>query len=198
MSYGVNAPQGLVPCQTVTGAPWTASIRTYQIASGYATSIFIGDPVLPLTTGYISATTTNAASQKYLGVFLGCQYTLSPAQTPTPVSQGYWPASTSVVSGTTVNAYVLIDPMVMYDVQSDVSGVTFAQNFSNALVQLGTGSTATGISGAYISGLTTTNTYNLTVQDLTPAAGNAWGIAYNNVLCTVNTPWIQPNQTGLA
>jgi len=40
-----NRPTGLKPISYLNGAPYTGQARLYSVASGNATSMYIGDPV---------------------------------------------------------------------------------------------------------------------------------------------------------
>ena len=86
--------------------------NTYQIASGYASQISCGDPVVLLSTGYIALPTTT--TDPLLGVFAGCEYIDA---TGKPTESKHWPAALAVMAGTTITAYVYDDPFNLYDVQ---------------------------------------------------------------------------------
>ena len=72
MSYGTNAPQGLQPWSMLGGSAWNQKTNTYFIPSGYATSLFMGDPVVTVTTGTIQIASTG--SNPLVGVFWGFFY----------------------------------------------------------------------------------------------------------------------------
>ena len=73
----VDAPNGAKPVRHLTGGQIRA--REWKIASGSSTSIFTGDFVKLLSTGYIDVA---AAGNRLLGVFAGVKYTASDG-TPT-------------------------------------------------------------------------------------------------------------------
>lgn len=196
MAYGngTNAPYGLKPVMTLTGAPWTESIRTYRIASAYPTSIFQGDPVIPLNDGTIGI---GVAGSVTLGIFNGCQYYAANGQF---IDSPYWPASTSVLAGSTVKAYVICDPHVIYSVQTNnATGLTLTQINNNANFAIATGSTATGQSATVLdlSSANTTSTLNLKILDLDPAQGNDFSVAYNSVLVTINNSFFNAGVAGI-
>lgn len=197
MAYGngTNAPYGLKPVMTLTGAPWTESIRTYRIASAYATSIFTGDPVSPLNNGTIGIGVAGATS---LGIFNGCQYTAANGQL---VNSPYWPASTTVATGTTVKAYIICDPHVIYDIQTNnTTGLVLTNINNNCNFAIGTGNTATGISASVLDLSTppgTTSTLNLKILDLVAVPGNDFGVAYNSALVTINNSFFNAGVTGV-
>ena len=48
------APRGFAPRRTNSGEAWASTLNTYKIASGSATTLFVGDVVKFLTTGYVA------------------------------------------------------------------------------------------------------------------------------------------------
>lgn len=188
MTYNNNAPLGLVPVRKLDGSAWTGAVNSYPIASGYATSIFTGDPVTVLSDGTIGIAVAGAA---ILGVFQGVKYV---ATTGAVNNSAYWPASTSALTGTTPQALIVDDPNILYTIQetngSSAAGTPFAlaDINLNANFAVGTGTTATGLSTTSINNTTenTTATLNLKIIALDPTPGNAvgnfanWLVAINN------------------
>jgi hypothetical protein len=151
------------------GAP-TFAQTTRRIASSNTTPVFFGDPVMPVVgtaNGYI--TQAAAGSTTLAGVFVGCRY-LSVAQKRT-VWSNYWPGSDA---NGDVDAYVIDDPNARFLVQSSWASplATSLSTYGTTPVgqycqfTIGTGSTANGISGAYVSSLGTTVTFPFIVVDL--------------------------------
>ena len=186
MAYGVNAPFGL-KINRLNYGPYTGQMNEYPIASGYNTAMFTQDPVISLADGTIGRGT---AGNPIRGIFVGCKYTdtlgvfrFSP----------FWPASTTVATGTTPVALVADDPNLILDVQetdgSNGAGTPLALADRNLNINfvIGTGSTVTGLSGASINNTTeaTTATLNLKILGLTPVSGNAVG-NFANWLCSIN------------
>ena len=156
-----NAPFGFVPYAPGGGAGVTNFVlRPVQINYSYATNIYKGDPVKMTSTGYINAWTASTGVSQLAGIFWGCEY-LSNTLGYT-VQRPYWGGSSDTSSTTKVTAYLipcdLANPM-WFLVQSDATGLTQAFVGLNIDVNMGTGSTTTGLSGAYID-TTTTNTTN--------------------------------------
>ena len=124
MAYGSNAPFGLRPIQHLDGSPWNGGLQNLSISSGYATTIGYGDPVTTLSDGTIGR---GVSAGPLLGVFMGCQYYDSNRNL---INSKYWPASTTVATGTIPTAFVVTDPTVVYTVQetngSGVSGTPLA------------------------------------------------------------------------
>ena len=156
------------------GAP-TFAQSTRRIASGNSTAIYQGDPVMPVVStanGYI--TQAAAGSTTLAGIFVGCKY-LSVAQKRT-VWSSYWPGSDA---NGDVTAYVIDDPNARFSVQTigstvspsfQISGsnttFTYSPIGQYAQFTIGTGSTASGQSGSYLSSLATTATFPFIVLDM--------------------------------
>jgi hypothetical protein len=192
--YGTNSPFGLKPSRG-----WDGTTNPYLIASGYATSLYKGDPIVPLADGTIGI---GAVAGPLLGVFWGCKYTLSSGT----VHSDYWPGATVTLNAANATAYIIDDPNVLFDIQVSTSAnaqnptMTLANINSNANLGLvtggvlpvnpATGSTVTGLSGYYLDISTATGagnaTYALKVMQLTPFINNAFGINFNNVIVQIN------------
>lgn len=189
MSYGVNAPFGLQPRRFLTGAPWNGATNTYFIASGYGTALFNGDPVIKLADGTIGIGVVNA--NPLLGVFQGCKYIDT---NNNEVQSPYWPAAQTILANTTVEAYVVDDPNVIFDIQTNDATGTFmvlAKQGFNATFSLATaGSTVSGLSGATLDTVTTppaaTQALALKILRPTPVPGNTFPQAYDNFEVIIN------------
>ena len=112
----VNAPYGLKPINLYGGTPFAGATRQYRIASGYDASIFYGDPVEIINSGTIIKSAINTAratvtTSQIIGVFLGCSYVNSQGQT---LFAQYFPANTTVPTGTYITAYVCNDPNTLF------------------------------------------------------------------------------------
>ena len=180
-----NAPFGFRQYSGTGSAPTYEQVAM-TIASNNTTAVYFGDPVVPLNTGYITQASSN--SVQIAGIFVGCKY-LSTSQKRT-VWSNYWPGSDA---SSAVEAYVVNDPNAKFVAQSDATGVAFADINANIGFAIGTGNSATGISGAYLdtSTLNTTNTLPFRVvalvQNPPGSAGMEAGaynwavVAFNNV-----------------
>lgn len=135
MAYpSVAGPYGLVPVKLLSGTPFVGVTRHYKIASGYATSIFNGDPVKLVTGGTVERDTFDAAMTP-IGVFLGCTYT-DPTLGYKLFSQ-YYPAST-VASD--IEAYVVDATDVLFKAAVLSSGTTIGD-----LAQTDVGANVAGV-----------------------------------------------------
>lgn len=162
-----NAPFGFRQYRGTGSAP-TYELTTMFIASGNGTAIYYGDAVVPVTgsaTGYIKQAT--ASTVALAGIFYGCKY-LSTAQKRT-VWSNYWPGSDAAAD---VEAYVCNDPNAQFLVQAGSTNVGFSKIGQNIQLNVGTGSTATGLSGMYVESPATTATLPFRVVAVPGAAGS--------------------------
>jgi hypothetical protein len=148
----INGSFGLRPLNKMGGAAnstATSNYSLYEIANGNTNKLYHGQPVIPLSTGYIDAAGAAAGGTVGLvGVFQGCEYVSS--TTGKPTWSNYWPGS-GADSNHAIKAYVNDDPMQLYVIATDASwtnkatarAAVFANaNFSTAI----TGTDATGLS----------------------------------------------------
>ncbi len=156
-----NAPYGFRPHRHLEGG--LIRHNEYPIATGYATTIFSGDPVKLLSDGTLAQA---AAGDRILGIFQGCSYTASDGSfVPNPI----WPASTTA---TNIKAQVIDDPKVTYRVQSaGTPAVTNTGNLADHVV--GTGSTMTGLSGSTLDSSMGTGAAGWRVLRLVDEPGNS-------------------------
>ena len=206
MAYGTNAPFGFKPSVHLSGTPIVSSDQNeYQIASGYATNIFIGDPVTMLDTGTIGRVTAGAGgvANSMVGVFCGVKYTDGNGNL---VMSPYWPGGTitrAIAGGGNVpaTAFVWDAPDILYDVQVATTvnnGYTFADVGSCVNVDFTTaGTTANGISGATISAIGTNANQQFKIVRLTPNPKNQSGITNNNWLVVINQYFWANNSQGI-
>jgi len=198
MTYGVNAPLGLVPYNTILGAPWTGLVTEIPLTASYGTSLFRGD-LVRFTSGLITIYTPGSgAAAPAAGVFMGINYQAANGlQTFSP----YWAASTSIAAGTSATAIVVTDPNTVFDIQA-TGAITTAQINLNAEVSFGTaGNTSTGLSGMALDTATrppaATATFPLHILGFTPVPGNITGVTYNNVLVKLNNTSLNAGATGV-
>jgi hypothetical protein len=162
-----NAPFGLRPARKVNGGNVSQSV--YSVATNYATAIYDGDPVQMSGTGrnVILAEATNADN---IGVFKGCSYKDS---TGSMQFSHHWPGVSD--GKTDIKAFVIDDPDVVYEIQAD--GCVEAEIGVVCDWNAGTGSTTSGLSGAYavVSGTSATTGGSLRVMRLVDRPDNAYG-----------------------
>jgi hypothetical protein len=190
-----NTPFGFRQYQGTGSAPTYEQIPV-QIAYN-ATNIFFGDPVEPAADGTVTQGDGTTAAAGIAGVFIGCQY-LSVAQKRT-VWSNYWPGS-DVASTNVVTGYIVNDPNAKFVAQTDSSGLAQTDVGATIGYTIGSGNTANGISGAYLSGVgptTATLPFRVVglVVDPPGSAGTAAG-AYNWAIVAFNNVTTK-NQTGI-
>jgi hypothetical protein len=201
-----NAPFGFVPYRGNGAAP-TYELATRYIASNNTTKIFQGDPVIPLTTGYITQMSAGG-TVRCEGIFSGCKY-LSTSQKRT-VWSNFWPGADATGD---VEAYLYSNPQMQFEVQSsDATGtaaITFANigeyiNIGYGIGLAGTpnGNTANGLSTASIDQdtLATTVTHPFIIVGLVEAPPGAEGTdiaaEYNRVIVAFNNASSRTNGAG--
>ena len=194
MATNTNVARGLIPYAHYDGSVWNGSGNIYYVASGYATSLFIGDPVVTHSASNdangIPAVQVGVTGSPIIGVMLGIVDGGPFAATPITVTRDlptYHPASTA--------QYILVcdDPTVLYLVQDDASSNTaFAPQLwagKNANFVSGSGNTTTGYSGYQLaaSGVATTSTLDLKIIRPLNSADNLIGTTTNT---NMNAKWL--------
>ena len=150
------APYGLKPVKRADGMPYAGATSQYLIdPAGEATNLFYGQVVIIGADGYIALATgtgadltTNSISGTTgvgaIGVFVGCEYVNAQGQV---IHAQYYPSGYAAPTGTSIKAYVVDDPNVLFQAQLDGTGVQTiigTNTFFAAAQSTSTGSTATG------------------------------------------------------
>ena len=147
-----NGSFGLRPLSklgSATNSTGLSSYSMYEIANGNTDKIYHGQPVIPLSTGFIGVTANAAGGTvSLLGVFMGCKYVAS--GTGKPTWSNYWPGS-GADSNHPIEAFVEDDPNQLYVIATDATWTSEATAraavFANANLSTGvTGTDATGLS----------------------------------------------------
>lgn len=122
----------------------------YKIAQANTHKFYKGDPVTPLSTGYIDVVASGTV--QILGIFIGCKY-FSTSQQKVVWSPTFQGADASA----DIDAYVIDDPNVIFQVQVGASGpvaggpATQADVFANfGYGGQSAGNATTGLSAAYL------------------------------------------------
>tara|TARA_B100000029_G_C17253558_1_gene843679 strand:- start:83 stop:655 length:573 start_codon:yes stop_codon:yes gene_type:complete len=182
---------GLRPYRKLDGTPLVGAQNRYTIASGYATAIYQGDLVEPLTSGNIQKHGANT-SDAVVGVFNGCFYTDPTTQKPT--YKNYYPGG---VAASDITAFIVDDPDAVFLVDAD-EAFTRADLFRNYSVTNTTGVTQTGISKAQldVSVSGTATTFAIQAIDICQDPDNDGTGANANVLVRINNHFYRSG-TGL-
>jgi len=174
---------GLRPVRKLDGSPFINAQNRYRIASGYATAIFQGDLVKPVTGGGIERAVANT-SDKVVGVFNGVFYTDPTTQKPT--FKNYYPGG---VAASDIIANVIDDPSVVYSIDSD-GAFAVADIFKNFAITNVTGNTLSGISEVQldydVSGLTVSGTVLQAIDISQDTQNSEAGSANVDVLVRIN------------
>ena len=195
------APFGFSPTGTLSGAAPNFRLSARKIASTYATAIYKGDAVMPVTstaTGYLIQYATG--STPVTGIFWGCKY-LSISQGK-QVWSAFWPGSDA---NGDVTAYVIDDPDATFIVQSGYATAPIALaslNQNVSIIASPTGNTYTGLSGMSTGAAATTSTYPFIVYDFitSPAGQNGTDITtpYNWLVVGFNNQIYRTGNTSIS
>ena len=189
----VSEKFGLRPYRKLDGSPLVGAQNRYTIASGYATAIYQGDLVEPLTSGNIQKHGANT-SDAVVGVFNGCFYT--DPTTKKPTYSNYYPGS---IAASDITAFIVDDPDAVFLIDADAA-FTRADLFKNYSVTDTTGVTQTGISKAQldVSVSGTATTFAIQAIDISQDPDNSDTSSANaNVLVRINNHFYRSG-TGIA
>tara|TARA_R100000455_G_scaffold14579_1_gene6932 strand:+ start:30 stop:605 length:576 start_codon:yes stop_codon:yes gene_type:complete len=188
----VSEKFGLRPYRKLDGSPLVGAQNRYTIASGYATAIYQGDLVEPLTSGNIQKHGANT-SDAVVGVFNGCFYT--DPTTKKPTFSNHYPGS---IAASDITAFIVDDPDAVFLIDADAA-FTRADLFKNYSVTNTTGVTQTGISKAQldVSVSGTATTFAIQAIDISQDPDNSdTGSANANILVRINNHFYRSG-TGL-
>lgn len=199
-----NSPFGFSWLDGPTGAAPTAGIQPW-LALYNSAAIYYGDPVKIGADGYVVPWTAGTDTALMIGIFAGCSY-LSVAEGRFK-ENNYWPGS-DVASGNYVQIRVnpiFRSPNSLFLVQALLTPFTQADVGANCDVDMGTGSTTTGISGATLNRGTigTTATLPFTIvglyeQNLYGSAITGSGINGSDPTSSYNVVIVSSNSGGVA
>ena len=186
---------GLRPYRKLDGTPLVGAQNRYKIANGYATAIFQGDLVRPLTDGTVVRSVGNT-SYAVVGVFNGCFYNDPTTQKPT--YSNYYPGGITPTQGQ-ITAFVVDDPDAVFLVNADE---VFAQAnlFTNYSLSVANGSTTTGISEMQldVNVTGTAGTFAVQAIDISQDPENSDVTVSNaNILVRINNHFFRSG-TGIA
>lgn len=174
----------------LSGSPINARIRKYVIPAGDATATFIGDAVksggtaVVMKNGEVLNTVIQAAAGDAIrGVVVGFDPIQDVAVGSENLNRLHRPASVQMV------AMVCDDPDAIFEIQEDAVGATTAlvDMGENADIIVGSGSTATGLSGMQLDSSThITATAQLRILQFVSRIDNTAASANAKLLVRIN------------
>jgi hypothetical protein len=173
---------GLRPYRKLDGTPLVGAQNRYTIASSYATAIFQGDLVIPVTGGNIERYPGNT-STAVVGVFNGVFYTDPTTQKPT--FKNYYPGG---VAASDITAFVVDDPDAVFLVDADAvfARADLFQNYSLTTVS-GVTNTGNSLQQLEVSVSGTTTTFVVQAIDICQDPDNSdTSTANANILVRIN------------
>lgn len=180
-------PYGLRPVKRADGMPYAGATSQYLIdPAGEATNLFNGQVVHIGADGYIALSTATGADGTTnalptgttltgsLGVFVGCEYVNAQGQV---IFSQYYPTGYAAPTGTSIKAYVVDDPNVLFQVQLDGAidqSDIGANTFFAAAQSTSTGNTSTGNSTSALDATTVTTTAAFRIVSAVSPIGDAY------------------------
>lgn len=162
-----SAPFGLKP-----GFHPSGIIRPtiLSILSTSATGILSNQPVkiIPSSTGE-GTVTAAAIGDRYIGTFQGVSWTDTDGVRR---NSPQWTASTS---GTDIQAYVTMDPTIVYDIQANATLAVDSIGKQYDFTTITAGSTVTGLSALMLDVASAATNASMQIVGLTPGPDNNWG-----------------------
>jgi len=192
-----NQPRGLSPVGTLTGADFNQSAMTFAIANDASNTYAIGD-VVKFAGGSdangVAYVTKAATTDTPVGVIVGfrvADFGVSLQGTNLNLTQLYLPLSSGLRY-----AVVVTDPTIIFEIETDATGVAAANVGSNAGMTITanqtTLSTSSPLSSTILNsssiisqGTTGSLALPLTIIAVSPRVNNAVG-AYDNVQVILN------------
>jgi hypothetical protein len=146
-----NSPFGFRPIRRLDGAAWTSNHTTKKMQNN-AGALNRGDAVQALVDGTV-AVSAAAAGHLNTGIFVGCHYLSSALGYP--IWTNYWPGSGALGL---VDAFIIDDPNVVYEVMASAGPITLADVGANADIVVN--ASTTGFSKWALGAPTTTASTN--------------------------------------
>ena len=186
---------GLRPYRKLDGTPLVGAQNRYTIKPGYATAIYQGNMVVPVSTGNIERHTAGT-SAAVVGVFNGVFYNDPTTQKPT--YKNYYPGGITPTQGD-ITAFVVDDPDAVFLSDADAA-FTRADLFKNYSVTNTTGVTQTGISKVQldVSASGIASTFAVQAIDISQDPDNSdTSVSNANILVRINNHFFRSG-TGIA
>lgn len=200
-----NSPFGLKPVRHLLGLPLNGAVVPMYAPSGYATALFVGDPVIKVANGSNSAAIkapgvgefaigtlpevnkcTAGATNRITGVIVGF------APDPDGLGRIYRPASTERI------CYVCVDPFVVFEIQADGAIPAASMGLNANFIFTQSGSTVTGLSGVELNSATPAvdATFQMLIQRAVNRADNDTTLTRAKVEVLLNIHTENPVSSG--
>lgn len=186
-----NAPFGFRPVRRLDGAMPNYQTNRYLISLSNTNRIATGDVVKydGTNAGYVDK--AGATDTPILGIFAGCEWFDSSQNKK--IFSPQWTGTTSVVTGTLIQAYVYDDVQIVFEVQSG-SGTVVPQSAcrQNAKYSGSAGGASPFVIGLSVETLDDANvatnqaTYPFKIVELSQKVGNDNTVGYNIVEVVIN------------
>jgi len=165
-----SAPFGLAPDYHPSGV---TRPTMYSILTGYAANILQNQPVKIQASSTGEGTIIPAdIGDAFIGTFQGVEWTDSDGRRRV---SNKWTASTA---GTQINAYVTLDPAIVYQIQANATldETSIGRQYNTTAITAG--NTTVGLSQLMLDVASSTTNAQLRIIGLTPGPDNAWGDAF--------------------
>lgn len=188
---------GFRPVRKLDGSAWTGLVRKYVIPASNGTAVYVGDPVKldgsgDATTG-LQTCILGTAGAAFLGFVVGFEPVGGTSLGGDYMSTGSLSLDSPIyrVASTRRIAYVVDDPNVIFEAEVSNGNLTTADVGLNCSFAIGSPSTSTGNSGAYVDAGTeaTTAALELKLLGFVRRPDNEYdasGIASSRVLVKIN------------
>lgn len=169
-----DTPAGFRPVMHRNGAPYIGAFRTYSVAAGYGTALYVGDAVILAGTSQtingrvLSDVQQCATGGVTCGVIVGVK----------PATQD---STTYRAASTLREVYVADDPDLLFEIQEGSTGTALTANDAGLNVDyvVAAGSAVTGMSGTQINNATEATTNTLDLHLVSPVARDDNAIGYS-------------------
>jgi len=147
MATNTDRPGGFKPVKHLNGMPWNGKARTYYVAAGDSTALFIGDPVKSAgsadTLGKYATVQQAAAGEAIRGIVIGFSDQPYVSFDTTNLYRAYRPADTAMY------CLVVDDPDVIFEIQEDSDSNNMDADMVGLSTDIvvGSGNTSSGLSG---------------------------------------------------
>jgi hypothetical protein len=140
----------------LTGAAANVSMRRYRLPAAETDAVFVGDPVIRLTSSSILSSGTTISLNQDAGLEYVQRATGADAENIIGIVAGFAYNPASLTSNYSVgtaerDVFVIDDPNALFEVQSDVTGIAYTALGMNVTATMTAGSTVTGISKAVVT-----------------------------------------------